>query len=286
MSWSPSRLSKTLSPPVERSPSFMADLGGGSPFVKSVKLGEDGKERALLVSRGAGRWLCLLVTVIVIGSCGAWFTHERSLKRKAETRRLERLIRDTGERVQTLRRVSDRLDTATESSEVKAKLAEELKLGSEVHAAQEKHARAQAAMMQRGDMPSGKHAKAAERAAKAVPADMQRAMLAEFRVKAQFLVWSTTAEREQAWRASPHFGKAPSSAVESALEETEESTADGKLDTGTLVAWLRGNISAGNYPPPVNVLGGIGGYLEALTDSNDAEQGLFLSYAQQKQAYN
>ena len=35
-----------------------------------------GKEKALLVRRGAGRWLCALATVLVLGGCGAFIVHE------------------------------------------------------------------------------------------------------------------------------------------------------------------------------------------------------------------
>ena len=242
------------------SPSHSVDLG----VISTVKLGADGKESALLVRRGAVRWICLVATVLVLGGCGAWFMYESRLEHQVEMSRLTRLLRSTGERVQGLRRVSDRLDSAAESSEVKENLAKELKIGREVHAAQEEHARAQAAMMKHG-MPSDEHTAAADQAAKQVPADMQRAMLAEFRIKGQFLVWSTTMEREAAWRKSPHLGKAPKQVVDDEVDELEDTWEDGELDKATLVTWLRGNVSAGKYPPPVNVLSGIAGYLEDIT---------------------
>ena len=49
------------------SPSHAVDVG----VVSTVKLGADGKERALLVRRGAARWVCLLATVLVLcgGAC-------------------------------------------------------------------------------------------------------------------------------------------------------------------------------------------------------------------------
>ena len=236
-------------------------------MVSTVKLGADGKESALLVRRGALRWICLLATVLVFGCCGAWFVYESRLEHQFEMSRLTRLIRSTGERVQSLRRVSDRLNNLAdhgEFGEIKEKLVQELKLGSEVHNAQEEHTRAQAAMMKRG-MPTDEHAAAADQAAKQVPVDMQRAMLAEFRMKGQFLVWSTTMERETAWRKSPNFGKSPNKAVENEVDDIEDRWEDGELDTSTLVSWLRGNVSAGKYPPPVNVLSGIAGYLEDIT---------------------
>tara|TARA_B100000795_G_scaffold255588_1_gene227345 strand:- start:48 stop:1274 length:1227 start_codon:yes stop_codon:yes gene_type:complete len=256
------------------SPSHAVDVG----VVSTVKLGADGKERALLVRRGALRWVCLLATVLVLGCGGAWFVYESRAEHKVEMSRLTRLLRSTGERVQELRRVKDRLDDIDVSAylpgaskegkghakEKLEKLARELKLGSLVHSAQEEHERAQAAMMKQG-MPSDEHAAAADQAARQVPVDMQRAMLAEFRLKGQFLVWSTTKEREAAWRKSPHFGKAPNDAVDNELDEIEDTWEDGELDTNTLVTWLRGNVSAGRYPPPVNVLSGIAGYLEDIT---------------------
>lgn len=253
------------------SPSHAVDVG----VVSTVKLGADGKERALLVRRGAARWICLLATVLVLGGGGAWFVYESRAEHKVEMSRLTRLLRSTGERVQELRRVSDRLDDLDLSEylpgdskegkgHIKEKLARELKLGSLVHSAQEEHERAQAAMMKQG-VPSDEHAAAADQAAKQVPVEMQRAMLAEFRLKGQFLVWSTTKEREAAWRKSPHYGKAPNDAVDNELDEIEDTWEDGELDTNTLVTWLRGNVSAGKYPPPVNVLSGIAGYLEDIT---------------------
>ena len=120
-------------------PSSM-EMGG----VSTVKVGADGKESALLVRRGAGRWICLLATVLVLGIGGAWYTRDSRLKGKAEMSRLTRLLRDTGSRVDALRRVSDRLEDSEESSEAKEKIAKELKIGSEVHKAQVEHARAQA----------------------------------------------------------------------------------------------------------------------------------------------
>ena len=250
------------------SPSHAVDVG----VVSTVKLGADGKERALLVRRGAARWVCLLATVLVLCGGGAWLAYESRAEHKVEMGRLTRLLRSTGERVQELRRMSDRLDDLDLSAylpadskegkgHIKEKLERELKLGKLVHSAQEEHERAQAAMMRQG-MPSDEHAAAADQAARQVPVEMQRAMLAEFRLKGQFLVWSTTKEREAAWRKSPHFGKPPSDEVDNELDEIEDEWEDGELDTNTLVTWLRGNVSAGKYPPPVNVLSGIGGYLE------------------------
>ena len=252
------------------------DVGG----VSTVKLGADGKESALLVRRGAGRWICLLAAVLVLGVTGAWCMHESRMEHKAEMSRLTKLLIASGERVQTLRRVSDRLDDSVESDELKEKLAKELKLGSEVQDAQKEHARAQADVMKRGGAPNVLHAAAADKAAKKVPAAMQRKMLDEFRAKAQFLLWSTTPERDAAWRRSPHFGKAPSSAVEEGLDTTEELVGEGAISTITLVSWLRGNITAGNYPPPADALIGVVGYLDALTDSSegDNENGLFVQY--------
>jgi hypothetical protein len=217
------------------SPSHAVDVG----VVSTVKLGADGKERALLVRRGAARWICLLVTVLVLGGGGAWLVYESRAEHKVEMSRLTRLLRSTGERVQELRRVSDRLDDIDLSAylpgdskegkgHIKEKLARELKLGSLVHSAQEEHERAQAAMMKQG-MPSDEHAAAAEQAARQVPVEMQRAMLAEFRLKGQFLVWSTTKEREVAWRTSPHFGKPPNDAVDNELDEIEDTWEDGEL---------------------------------------------------------
>ena len=253
------------------SPSHAVDVG----VVSTVKLGADGKERALLVRRGAARWVCLLATVLVLCGGGAWLAYESRAEHKVEMGRLTRLLRSTGERVQELRRMSDRLDDLDLSAylpadskegkgHIKEKLERELKLGKLVHSAQEEHERAQAAMMRQG-MPSDEHAEAADQAARQVPVEMQRAMLAEFRLKGQFLVWSTTKEREAAWRKSPHFGKPPSDEVDNELDEIEDEWEDGELDTNTLVTWLRGNVSAGKYPPPVNVLSGIAGYLEDIT---------------------
>jgi hypothetical protein len=260
-------------------PSAM-EMGG----VSTVKVGADGKESALLVRRGAGRWICLLATVLVLGIGGAWYTHESRLKGKAEMSRLTRLLRDTGSRVEGLRKVSDRLDDSKESSETKEKVAKELKIGKEVHKAQMEHARAQANVMKRGNEPNVLHAAAADKAAQTVPADMQRAMLGQFLAKGQFLMWATTKEREMAWRESPFFGKAPAFEVEEELDNLEEMVGDGAIDTRTVVSWLRGNITAGSYPPPVNVLSGIGGYLEALTDAWEEENGLFVEYEKQKKA--
>ena len=198
-------------------PSSM-EMGG----VSTVKVGADGKESALLVRRGAGRWICLLATVLVLGIGGAWYTHDSRLKGKAEMSRLTRLLRDTGSRVDALRRVSDRLEDSEESSEAKEKIAKELKIGSEVHKAQAEHARAQANVMKRGSEPNVLHAAAADKAAQAVPAEMQRAMLGQFVTKARFLLWATTNNREKAWRDSPFFGKPPADEVEEQLDSLEE----------------------------------------------------------------
>lgn len=70
--------------------------------------------------------------------------HDHHSELKGETSRLTKLVRSTGERLQTLRRVSDRLKATNYSSEIKAKLARELKLDSEVHHAEEEHVLAQA----------------------------------------------------------------------------------------------------------------------------------------------
>ena len=194
------------------------EMGG----VSTVKVGADGKESALLVRRGAGRWICLLATVLVLGIGGAWYTHDSRLKGKAEMSRLTRLLRDTGARVDTLRRVSDRLEDSEESSETKEKIAKELKIGNEVHKAQVEHARAQANVMKRGSEPNVLHAAAADKAAQAVPAEMQRAMLGQFVTKARFLMWATTPDREKTWRESPLFGKPPADEVEEQLDSLEE----------------------------------------------------------------
>lgn len=252
--------------------------------VSTVKVGADGKESALLVRRGAGRWICLLATVLVLGIGGAWYTHDSRLKGKAEMSRLTRLLHDTGSRVDALRRVSDRLEDSEESSETKEKIAKELKIGNEVHKAQVEHARAQANVMKRGSEPNVLHAAAADKAAQAVPAEMQRAMLGQFVTKARFLMWATTPDREKTWRESPLFGKPPADEVEEQLDSLEEALSEGAVDTRAVVSWLTGNITAGKYPPPVNVLSGIGGYLEALTDAWEEENGLFVEYDKQKKA--
>ena len=164
----------------------------------------------------------MLATVLVLGIGGAWYTHDSRLKGKAEMSRLTRLLRDTGSRVDALRRVSDRLEDSEESSEAKEKIAKELEIGSEVHKAQVEHARAQANVMKRGSEPNVLHAAAADKAAQAVPAEMQRAMLGQFVTKARFLLWATTNDRERAWRASPFFGKPPADEVEEQLDSLEE----------------------------------------------------------------
>lgn len=256
------------------------DLEGGGVAV--VKLGADGKESALLVRKGAARWICLVGGLLVLGSCGAWVMYESRMERQAEVSRLTRLVRSTGERVQALRRVSDRLDDSKESNEVKEKLAKELKLTSDIHEAQEEHTRAQAAMMKKM-MPSAEHEAAAREAAEKVPKDIQQAMLKEFRAKGQFLVWSTAKERDQAWRASPSFGKKPKSAIEDELDDIEDAWEDGELDTTTLVKWLKGNVTAGRYPPPVNLLSGIAGYLEDMTGGE--EESLFIEYEERMKAF-
>ena len=262
-------------------------MDGPSSLMRTVKLGEDGKEKALLVRRRAGRWLCALATVLLLVVCGAWFMHDHHSELKGETSRLTKLVRSTGERLQTLRRVSDRLKATNYSGEIKAKLARELKLDSEVHHAEEEHVLAQAGMMKQGLQPTDTHAEAADKAAQTVPVDIQRAMLAEFHVKANFLLWATSPRNEVVWRQSPHFGKLPSSEVEEEMEEMEELYEDGDVHTATIVAWLRGNISAGIYPPPVMVLSGISGYIEELCDYgiNQTGVGLFVDYDKQKNVY-
>ena len=101
--------------------------------------------------------------------------HARSpLGAQGRDERLTKLVRSTGERLQTLRRVSDRLKATNYSSEIKAKLARELKLDSEVHHAEEEHVLAQAGMMKQGLQPTDTHAEAADKAAQTVPVDIQR----------------------------------------------------------------------------------------------------------------
>ena len=111
------------------------ELGGSKPDrhkvelgVQVVKVGSEGKEHAVLVRKGAMRWLCLLAAVLVIGGCGAWYVYESRVESEAEASRLTRLLRSTGERVQALRRVSDRLDDSSASDEVKEKIVKEMKL--------------------------------------------------------------------------------------------------------------------------------------------------------------
>ena len=68
-----------------------------------------------------------------------------------------------------------------------------------MHRAEEEHALAQAGMMKQGLQPTNKHAAAAEKAARTVPMDVQRAMLTEFHMKANFLLWATTPWVEVEW---------------------------------------------------------------------------------------
>ena len=71
-----------------------------------------------------------------------------------------------------------------------------------MHRAEEEHALAQAGMMKQGLQPTNKHDQAADKAAKTVPIDMQRAMLAEFHMKGKFLLWATMPIVEVEWRKS------------------------------------------------------------------------------------
>lgn len=257
--------------------------------MRTVKLGEDGKEKAILVRKGAGRWLCALATLLVLGVCGAFLVHDHLMERKGKTGRLSRLVRSTGERLQTLRRVSDRLKGGNSTAEIKAQIAKELKLGREVHRAEEEHALAQAGMMKQGLPPTDKQVLAAEGAALKVPKVVQRAMLTEFNLKGSFLLWATSANVEAVWRMSKNFNKPPSAEVEKEMKDMENLYDDGLVRTHEVIAWLRGNISAGIYPPPVNVLGGVAGYIEELCDftaQSFAQVGLFLEFDSNKRAYH
>lgn len=272
-----------------RSSDLTLNMEGPSSLMHTVKLGENGKEKALLVRKGAGRWLCALATLLVLGVCGAFLVHDHLMERKGKAGRLSRLVRSTGERLQTLRRVSDRLKGGNSTAEIKAQIARELKLGREVHRAEEEHALAQAGMMKQGLEPSDKQVLAAEGAALTVPKDVQRAMLTEFNMKGSFLLWATSANVEAVWRMSKNFSKPPSAEVEKEMKDMEYLYDDGLVRTHEVIAWLRGNISAGIYPPPVNVLGGVAGYIEELCDftaQSLARVGLFLEFDTSKRAYH
>jgi len=253
------------------------DLG-----VSVVKAGADGKEKAVLLRRSSFRWICLVFIVLVGGGCGAWFVYEQRLEHQAEMGRLTKLLRSTGERVEALQRVQDRLEEAgAASSEVKEKLMKELKLGSEVHTAQADHTRAQAAVMMKKGLPTlAEHQAAADKAALKVSPTMQAKMVEEFRMKASFLVWATTPERDAAWRKSPRYGIEVTPELSDEVDNLEDIYEDGEVDTATFLTWLKGNITAGKYPPPVNSLGGIAGYLEDLTD----EPSLFVEWEKRKHA--
>jgi len=137
--------------------------------------------------------------------------------------------------------------------------------------------------------PNDKQVLAAEKAALTVPKDVQRAMLTEFNLKGSFLLWATSADVEAVWRRSPNFNKPPSAEVDKEMKDMENLYDEGLVRTHEVIAWLRGNISAGVYPPPVNVLGGIAGYIEELCDytvNNFAQVGLFVDYDTNKQAYH
>lgn len=254
------------------------DVEGGIG-ISTVKVGAEGKEKAVLIRKSASKWIFLFLGLLLGGGGGAAYVYRTRQMHQLEMDKLTRLLRSTGERVGALHRVQDRLEESKVSSEVKEELAKELKLGSEVGTARSEHERAQAAMMKAGS-PSQQDQEAADKAAKQVPKQMQAKMVEEFRLKAGFLVWATESTRDVAWRKSPRFNKEPTPELVAELDNLEDLFEDASVDTAVLISWLRGNISAGNYPPPISSLGGIAGYIEDLTD----EPSLFIKWEDRKKS--
>jgi len=237
------------------------DPESGLASVSMVKVGADGKEKALLLRASSLRWIAIAVFLLIGGSGGAWWILESKLEGHAEKSRLTALLRHTGERIQALHRVRNAVEKFDGAN---AKAVE--KLDSEVSEAEEQHRRAQAAMMKQQGLPDAEDIEAAGRAAKRVPKEMQVKMLDEFQVKAGFLVWGTEPERAAVWRKSPLYNKMPSQTVIEELGAVQVSYETGGIDTRTFVGWCRGNVTAGNWPPPVSSLQGIINYFEDLTD--------------------
>ena len=237
------------------------DPESGLASVSMVKVGADGKEKALLLRASSLRWIAIAVFLLIGGSGGAWWILSSKLEGNAEKSRLTALLRHTGERIQALHRVRNAVEKFDGAN---AKAVE--KLDSEVSEAEEEHRRAQAAMMKQQGLPDTQDIEAAGRAAERVPKAMQVKMLDEFQVKASFLVWATEPERAAAWRKSPQYDKMPSQTVIEELGAVQVSYETGGIDTRTFVGWCRGNVTAGNWPPPVSSLQGIINYFEDLTD--------------------
>ena len=245
----------------------MRDPEAGLASVSMVKVGADGKEKALLLRASSLRWIAIAVFLLIGSSGGAWWIFSTKLEGHAEKSRLTALLRHTGERIQALHRVRNAVEKFDGAN---AKAVE--KLDTEVSEAEEQHRRAQAAMMKQQGMPDTQDIERAGHAAERVPKAMQVKMLDEFQVKASFLVWATEPERAAVWRKSPQYNKMPSKTVVEELGAVQVSYETGGIDTRTFVGWCRGNVTAGNWPPPVSSLQGIINYFEDLTDDPPEDQ--------------
>lgn len=230
--------------------------------ISVVKVGAEGKEQAVLLRRSSARWIFLVLAVLTMGIGSAWFIFRHRLEHHAEVGRLTQLLRSTGERVQALKSVANKLDDGDFSSKAKV----EAEVEEELDAAKEEHRRAQAALMKRQGLPDSHDIAAAGRAAKLVPKTFQLKMVEEFRLKAKFLVWATAPDQEAAWRRSPRFGKMIAAHERNKLDELEDMYERAQIGTVELLDWARGNISAGNWPPPVSALQGVITYLDLLTE--------------------
>lgn len=230
--------------------------------ISVVKVGAEGKEQAVLLRRSSARWIFLVLGVLAVGIGSAWFIFRHQLEHKAEVGRLTQLLRSTGERVQALKSVANKLGDGDFSSKAKV----EAKVEEELDEAQEEHRRAQAALMKRQGLPDSHDVAAADRAAQLVPKTIQLKMVEEFRHKAKFLVWATAPDQEAAWRRSPRFGKMIAANERDHFVQMEDAYERAQIGTVELLDWARGNISAGNWPPPVSALQGVITYLDYLTE--------------------
>lgn len=211
--------------------------------IQWVKAGADSKEKALLVVPRALRRICVALTLVVflVLSFVAWSVqHLDDVEERADQSRLQHAIRSTAERVGIVERLKERLHKTGNSSV----LVQALHLNRELHEAQRQLEHAQEDMMlsmdsrvvHNGVPPAG---------AKMPPHDIQRRMLEEFTCKAEFLLWSTQPDLTSKWRDSSRFGLQLSADIVQEVDRLHDQYTNGRIESQTLVGWLRGNVSAG-----------------------------------------
>lgn len=242
--------------------------------VQWVKAGADNKEQALLVAPRMLKRVCLALAVVLaifVAFLGWSVWRVGAIEARANESRLQSAIRTTGERVGLIEHMKEQLTDEFKATTSHPSVGTHLegvkaKLSSELRDAQKQHERAQADMMAQLETKPAAASSSAGKPLANPPHSIQKRMLREFADKATFLLWGAQEDFAKKWLESPLFGLELGTHIVEETDRVSDAYTEGRVDSATVIEWLRTNITSGRYPPPVSFLESLDEYLDHLTE--------------------